>query len=789
MANWDTLKAAVAQIVKTNGNEEITGQLLQDVLNNIISNVGENATFKGVATPDTVPGTPDGVLFYFAYESGTYINFGALEIDDNSVYLIDNKSGSWAAKKIFDSVAKIKQLNSFGLIPELVYDGKYINSSGNLVDSVNYKTSDFIKIKNGSSVYISNNNTVGSLAYACALYDEEFVFVKELENFEVIEQGGYVRVSGENAIKDYFRIYYDAITDVLGINKGYVLVQELDLKRNMGAWIPKDSSTTLTYSNGSLIITNTTTGVYKGAFGGGLKTDDAGVKYLAVFEAKRNSGIGDWYLTMSQIGGDSSKLKDLTTSYKRFVIELEVLETNKQILLYSPDAQIQEIEIKNFYYVRNDTSEYERIRHLLDISNTINSNANSNLFITDLPNYGYLNTSGVYVAGDFNHYTSDFIKVDTEMTIGLSNVSVGALAIKCAFYTDVSESSFVSALNDSEQIPENGYVRFCGQIYDDESFSLIKTISQWNNQIRRNTEEITNNNVEKELDSLPKHQIINELSDILNPEWMGKNEFRQTDIEPSINTKGNGYLYDNGGTIELRIVKDAETIVSIPIASSITPLAITPFVGTWYARGDSITYGVGATTKYIDRVVTLLNSDGHTITVTNGGISGQDAEQLYNNNISSPVSSHDIASLMVGINDIEHWVANNGIGLNDDLQARGFREWYRKYLNLLIDIIIDQTSCSKFFLIVPTPQIIAFVDPDYLPSQNRYVANPLMQIVIQECIRAYDLRKGNGIVWLCRGDYYLKDATTSEIPDRIHPNDTGAALLAKGVRDEMTYRI
>ena len=33
MANWATLKAAIAGIIKTNGNQEITGQLLQNVLN------------------------------------------------------------------------------------------------------------------------------------------------------------------------------------------------------------------------------------------------------------------------------------------------------------------------------------------------------------------------------------------------------------------------------------------------------------------------------------------------------------------------------------------------------------------------------------------------------------------------------------------------------------------------------------------------------------------------------------------------------------------------------------
>ena len=80
MANWSTLKAAIAAIIKTNGNQEITGQLLQNVLNNIVSSVGENATFAGIATTTTNPGSPDGPVFYLATTSGVYSNFGGVEV-------------------------------------------------------------------------------------------------------------------------------------------------------------------------------------------------------------------------------------------------------------------------------------------------------------------------------------------------------------------------------------------------------------------------------------------------------------------------------------------------------------------------------------------------------------------------------------------------------------------------------------------------------------------------------------------------------------------------------------
>ena len=63
MGNYEELKAAVASVIKTNGNQEITGQVLQNTLTTLISQVGANATFAGIATPNTAPGTPDQNVF------------------------------------------------------------------------------------------------------------------------------------------------------------------------------------------------------------------------------------------------------------------------------------------------------------------------------------------------------------------------------------------------------------------------------------------------------------------------------------------------------------------------------------------------------------------------------------------------------------------------------------------------------------------------------------------------------------------------------------------------------
>ena len=99
MGNYEELKAAVASVIKTNGNQEITGQVLQNTLTTLISQVGANATFAGIATPDTAPGTPDQNVFYIAGQSGVYANFGGYEVTKNAV-AFNNVGGNWVATEL-----------------------------------------------------------------------------------------------------------------------------------------------------------------------------------------------------------------------------------------------------------------------------------------------------------------------------------------------------------------------------------------------------------------------------------------------------------------------------------------------------------------------------------------------------------------------------------------------------------------------------------------------------------------------------------------------------------------
>lgn len=108
MANWSTLKAAVASVINANGNQAITGQLLQNVLNNIITNVGENATFVGVANPDTAPGAPDGDVFYIAGVPGNYSNFNGVAVEEDEVAVLIYKNAAWS--KLNSNMANVNTM-------------------------------------------------------------------------------------------------------------------------------------------------------------------------------------------------------------------------------------------------------------------------------------------------------------------------------------------------------------------------------------------------------------------------------------------------------------------------------------------------------------------------------------------------------------------------------------------------------------------------------------------------------------------------------------------------------
>ncbi len=96
---WANLISAVEAVITANGNNEITGTVLKDLLvSNIIPQLGASS-FKGIAEVSTDPGTPQSDVFYIANGLGTYTNFGSLEVT-KTVTFLQYVSGSWMKKEL-----------------------------------------------------------------------------------------------------------------------------------------------------------------------------------------------------------------------------------------------------------------------------------------------------------------------------------------------------------------------------------------------------------------------------------------------------------------------------------------------------------------------------------------------------------------------------------------------------------------------------------------------------------------------------------------------------------------
>lgn len=117
MANNELLKASIRGAIKANGNEEITGDILQQTLVAIVDALGKGYQFMGAATPSTDPGTPDQKVCYLAMQKGVYSNFNALEVGEYEISIMMYDS-QWQGITIpsnvpeINAVSYLKQVNT-----------------------------------------------------------------------------------------------------------------------------------------------------------------------------------------------------------------------------------------------------------------------------------------------------------------------------------------------------------------------------------------------------------------------------------------------------------------------------------------------------------------------------------------------------------------------------------------------------------------------------------------------------------------------------------------------------
>lgn len=97
MADYNELLTSIASVIKTNNRREITGQILQNVLSQMVGSLGENYQLAGFATPSYNPHQPDQNVFYVTDQAGQYSNFDNITLDDGLSFLLW-KNEQWTSK-------------------------------------------------------------------------------------------------------------------------------------------------------------------------------------------------------------------------------------------------------------------------------------------------------------------------------------------------------------------------------------------------------------------------------------------------------------------------------------------------------------------------------------------------------------------------------------------------------------------------------------------------------------------------------------------------------------------
>ena len=234
MSNYNSLKATIDANIKQNGNQEITGQILNSVLNQMVTTLGTGYQFAGVATIATNPGTPDAKVFYIANGKGTYEKFGGLEVteDDVVVFYYDT---AW--HKVSTGIASNQKLTELfsNIITTQDYisyatEAKYYNLKNNIWTESDTIRTAIIPIQ--ADVITKSNTLLVNDTIGCVLLaDDKKTFVKNI-TLQQINDGYTISnddyTNGARYIVISYRASGDSKQDGVYMLISYTLQAEVD---------------------------------------------------------------------------------------------------------------------------------------------------------------------------------------------------------------------------------------------------------------------------------------------------------------------------------------------------------------------------------------------------------------------------------------------------------------------------------------------------------------------------------------------------------------------------------
>lgn len=238
--NNENLKNAIAQVIKKNGNNEITATIMQNTLFSIVNQLGNGATYLGIAVPTTTPGTIDANCFYLADTPGIYSNFNAFVVKQKLV-LFSNKTGSWVGTEL-----NVPLSNSGGMNDFMTLTPGFSQITGL---SVNF---DIVKIE---LIGFYNRNTNGTQNYSQIVTFKVTYMDNTTQNYSYRASPGGVIVSGietHDIIVGTNKLSFTVRWDGVEINS--TTIREID-KRQI-QFLPTENNKPFGYNEGKDIQNN-----------------------------------------------------------------------------------------------------------------------------------------------------------------------------------------------------------------------------------------------------------------------------------------------------------------------------------------------------------------------------------------------------------------------------------------------------------------------------------------------------------------------------------------------------
>ena len=100
---YNALNNLIDAYIYANGVQAITGQILNGVLKQMVSQLGSGYHLMGVAGPETEPASNDYAMAYFAATAGEYTDFGGITLAAGEVaVLLTSGNGSWSKQTIYN---------------------------------------------------------------------------------------------------------------------------------------------------------------------------------------------------------------------------------------------------------------------------------------------------------------------------------------------------------------------------------------------------------------------------------------------------------------------------------------------------------------------------------------------------------------------------------------------------------------------------------------------------------------------------------------------------------------